>query len=446
MTIQQRKDTVGQNHSHSKALKEGLGILTDEIELALRWNRPCILLAVYKSEAGQIKTQEILEREIIKKGGKVLHIRVENTDTDLIRMMSERNQSDHIVFFVSGLDNANRTSDGGVYRALNLKREILVEERICAVFWLNESEAATLPRLAPDFWAFRHRAVEFAPTRGTRNQSIPAGLYLWKEQISFVDENSIKDKLTYYEKFLDHLPAENESISAQIETILKLTQLSWFANDKKKFEMYLNTGFSLLNKYPTAQQSAWMLNAKGIGLYEEGKNVEAEVCFIQALAHDPDNSTFLMNKAIAMHGLGKNRDSIVKGRQAVRRDQNSPHIVCALAYLFLSMKKMEDAIEAMTRASNISPQNIDLHLALAVCLYKNNQSMECEKAIAKAEKVSGLQNVIQQTCFGIMKGQGRDALLLLKHTLETGKIKKHTIQRDTNLFFLLNPAERSDFG
>jgi tetratricopeptide (TPR) repeat protein len=446
MTRQQKKNTVGHNHSHSKSSKEGLGILTDEIELALRWKRPCILIAVHKSKAGQIKTQEKLGQEISKKGGKVLHITAENTDTDLIRLMSERNQSDNIVFFVSELDSANRTFGGGVYMALNLKREILVDEKICAVFWLNESEAATLPRLAPDFWAFRHRSVEFAPTRGTRTQSIPAGLFLWKEQIPFMDESSIKDKLTYYENFLDGLPAENESMSAQFEIMLKLTQLCWLANDTKKFGEYLNNGFSLLNKYPTAQHSAWMLNTKGIGLFEEGKKVEAEVCFTQALAHDPENSTLLMNKAIAIYGLGKNRDSIVKGRQVAQRDQGNPHILRALGYLSLSMEKMEDAIEAMTKAGNLSPQNMDINLALAVCYYKNNQLSECEKAITNVEKISGPQNALHQICFGIMKGQGENTLHLLKQAIKTSEIKKHDIQRDPNLFFLLSPADRLEFN
>ena len=210
MIKQQTEDHAIQKRSHSKAFKEGIGILAEEIELALKWNRPSILLAVHNSKTGRIDAQRSLEREIIKREKQVARINIESAKPDVIRTMSETPDSMDIVFFVSGIENANRESDGKVYRALNIRRDLLVEKHICVVFWLSESEAADLPRLAPDFWAFRHRAVEFAPKRGSKNQFIPVGLFLWEERSTWMEKDALKNKIAYYEENLLQLPKEEK--------------------------------------------------------------------------------------------------------------------------------------------------------------------------------------------------------------------------------------------
>jgi hypothetical protein len=130
MIKQQTEDHVIHKRSHSKAFKEGIGILADEIELALQWNRPSILLAVHNSKTGRIDAQRSLEREIIKRDKQVAYVNIESTKPDVIRTMSETPNSMDMVFFVSGIEKADQESDGKVYRALNIRRELLVEKHI----------------------------------------------------------------------------------------------------------------------------------------------------------------------------------------------------------------------------------------------------------------------------------------------------------------------------
>ena len=441
MTRQQTEDHVIHKKSHSKAFREGLGILTEEIELAVQWNRPSILFAVHNSKTGRIDAQRSLERVIVRKGKRIAHISVENANPDVIRVISEIPNSEDMVFFVSGIKNADQVSDGRVYRALNIRRELLVERGIRVVFWLNESEAADLPRLAPDFWSFRHRVVEFAPKRGTKKQSIPVGLFLWEEQIPWIEEDAQQNKLAYYEEFLTRLPKEDGSASVHIETLLKLVHYSWLLNDLKKFSRYLKNGDDLLEKYPIPQYQAWMLNAKGIRLYEEGNKKDASIKFTQALRHDPDNTAIMMNVSITAHGLGKNVDAIRTGKRVIKKDPGNFHLWRVLGYLFLSMGKIEDAIEAMTKAQGINPRNVDAHYSLAVCYYKNKQTAECAKELSKAEKISPLQNSIQHACVDILNGKTDEALAQLKYSIEKEEIGKHLIRRDPDLHFLLNSSE-----
>lgn len=443
MTRQKMDDPIVQKKSHSKAFKEGLGILVEEIELALHWHRPSILLAVHNSSTGRIETQQTLEREIIKKGRQVKHLRVESASPDVIRIMSETPKSENMVFFVSGLENADRTSDGKVYRALNIRRELIVERQICVVFWLNESEAANLPRLAPDFWAFRHRAVEFAPKHGTIKQILPAGLFLWEENIPWQEEAIQKNELSYYEKFLMRIPKEDSSAVAQIETILKLTHYSWLVNDLKKFKNYVEGGLALLKKYPIPRYQAWMLNATGIGVYEEGNKKDANIFFNQALSHHPENSAIIMNSGITAHGLGKNGEAILAGRQAIKIDSRNIQLWRVLGYLYLSMGKVEDAIQVMRKGLELDPKNMDIHYALAVCYYKNEQPAECAKEISIAENKFPPHNAIQRAWVGILRGRLNDSLAQLKRSIEKREVSQHHIQRDPNLHFLMNLGEYS---
>ena len=437
----QTEDPINRKSSHSKSSKEGLGILTEEIELALLWNRPSILIAIHNSKTGQIDTQHSLEREIIKKGKKVEYINIESTNPDVIRIMSEASNSSHTVFFVSGIENADIATNGKVYRALNLGRELLVEKHIWVVFWLSELEAANLPRLAPDFWAFRHRAVEFAPKHGTKKQSIPVGLFLWEEQIPCMGKNAQKEKLEYYAELLSQLPEETGSISTRIETTLRLLHYSWLLNDLKKANRYFEEGTDLIKKYPIPQYQAWLLNAKGIELYEEGNKEDASALFMQALSHDPDNSAITMNTCLAAYGLGKNKFAIVTGSQTVKKNPTNFHLWHILGYLYLSMGKIEDAIEAMTKAQAINPGNMDINHSLAVCYFKNEQHAKCINELSKAEQISPPQNAIQLACIGILNGNNENVLLQLKLSLENGTIENHQIMRDPNLHFLINPFE-----
>jgi hypothetical protein len=88
----------------------------------------------------------------------------------VIKAMCSMPNRGQVVFFVSGIGSANESLSRKAYSALNMHRELLVEHQIRVVFWLTKSEAASLPHYAPDFWAFRHRVVEFNARLGASNK------------------------------------------------------------------------------------------------------------------------------------------------------------------------------------------------------------------------------------------------------------------------------------
>ncbi len=151
---------------YSKAFEQGIASLLDEIKLAFQWGRPSILVAVHKNVGpGQEKARTKLRKEIEELGKKVQHIEVSHRNLNLIESILSSPETAKTVYFVNGIGRNAEAERGDIYRALNFHREKLVENRIILVLWLAAAEAAEMPLQAPDFWAFRHRVVEFAPDR-----------------------------------------------------------------------------------------------------------------------------------------------------------------------------------------------------------------------------------------------------------------------------------------
>lgn len=147
---------------------EQVDILFEELSLAIRWHRPSILLAVYESKALPRNVKSSLAKRLEVLGHGVSDYRVNKARYDIPLALSEHPGRNKLVFFVSGLRSGGGIGGNNAYRALNMRREFFVDFSIRAVFWLSRVEASTLPRRAPDFWAFRHRVVEFTDKAAQR--------------------------------------------------------------------------------------------------------------------------------------------------------------------------------------------------------------------------------------------------------------------------------------
>lgn len=295
-----------------------------------------------------------------------------------------------------------------------------------------------MPKLAPDFWAFRHRVVEFASKRGVKSQFLPTGLFIWEEEIPCVERSACKKTISYYEKLMTKLPPGQESISMRLQILLKLAHYTWLVNAPKKLSGYLRDGFDLLERYPIPYFQAWMHNAKGILLYEEGKMVDANVQFEKAMAYAPENMGIKMNASLALHGLGKNTTAILNGRQAISKDPENFMLWRVLGHMFLHMGRSGEAIDCMKKAGSLNLQNVDIHYSLAVCFHQNGQTAESQKELLKVKTLSSYENIIQLACAEALGGKIMEAAASLQSSLETGILDETQIWRDPNLSLLLN--------
>ena len=155
-----------------------IAILLDELEMAIKWDRPCILFAVYQSEYVKQDVQSVLRHALLEQGNEVLQYRVDKDHNDVALDLRDQAGRKRSVFFISGLRWGGGKGSTNAYHALNMHREYFVEENIRSIFWLTNKEARLLPRYAPDFWAFRYNVIEFLdyPSKPTGRTTDPPGM------------------------------------------------------------------------------------------------------------------------------------------------------------------------------------------------------------------------------------------------------------------------------
>jgi tetratricopeptide (TPR) repeat protein len=435
-----RPHTFVQDKSlHSKAFTEGINNLYDEIQLAFQWQRPSILLAIHNTSGGQLIAQQFLEKKLQQVRQAVKRYTPQKDNPDVINVICSTQEPAKTVYFISGLENANQLSNGEVYRALNIHREHLVEKKVIAVFWLTELEASRLPRFAPDFWAFRHRVVEFAPQRGPRNPFVPMGMFLWKDQLPWLNLDAQKKQLAHHEDILAKLPNDENMLPARLDTTLKLIHLNWLLNDLRQFFHHFENMLALLKTHINFQYHGWALNAKGIKLFEDGDRISARTCFEQALDIEPDNSRFLINAAILAHGTGKNREAILTATRAAKNEPTNPEPWHALGLLYLFTGKPQQAVEAVEKALANRPEDLNLQVCLAICHSKNNQPEACSAQLAEIKTSQAAQNVLQSACHAILSSSNMEAgLSILRRAQESGEVNQHMLLRDPNLHALVD--------
>jgi len=148
----------------SETLNQPLAILLDEIRLAVEWNRPSILVVLHKSRLGQNRAVTALASMLT--GFSVEYVSPDENGARFLSALLERVRSVQTIFFIKGLGKQEK-----IYNELNLHREKIIENHLKLVFWLLPKELTALSHHAPDFWAFRHRVVEFPTERNSRKKA-----------------------------------------------------------------------------------------------------------------------------------------------------------------------------------------------------------------------------------------------------------------------------------
>ncbi len=165
------------------SFEERINIVLDELALGIQWDRPSLIVIIYRSEHTKTRVQSMLGKSLKKSGQAVILYSVDKLHYDIPIEMINHPLHDRAVYFASGLRWGGGRGYSNAYRALNMHREYFIDGNIRAIFWLTNNEAKQLPRFAPDFWAFRHKVVEFpelpnqtelpAPgTKGSRSKSL----------------------------------------------------------------------------------------------------------------------------------------------------------------------------------------------------------------------------------------------------------------------------------
>lgn len=397
MTIRKNTSLSGDTRRHSKAFNICIETLFEELDLAIKWERPSILFALNKSQQRQKKAQIVLEQLLTKDGRQIVYVKADASTPDIIRLIGNIPERVNTIFYVTGIGAANQASGGEVFRGLNMKRELLVEKKICVVFWLSDTEMTDLSVSSPDFWAFRHRVIEFASGRSLSKMPVAAGMLLWGDDFPLIgmeaNENSLSDCETAYMRLLSN---GNFDLSTRAEILLKLLHQSWLEFEEDKFLAYLQDGLGLAKEYPASEFQAGLHNAMGIRLYEDGDKQSANEQFALAMMLDPANVAARMNVSLVSCSLGRCHSAIREVLRVIKSTPVNFRLWYVLGYIYLILGQIEDATRSLLEARRLSDNlSLNVRYLLAVCYCINEQADQCLREFMEIEASTSLHTELQ---------------------------------------------------
>ena len=428
--------------ANRQSFEENINSLLEELVLAEKWQRPSILLAVHKSKFGQNKAQQALEDRLNKLGQNVTHLLVDQDRSDIPHFIVGTPSPDKSVFFVSNVDWGGGADRKDAYRALNIYRELFVEHHIKIVLWLTVNEAANLPRFAPDFWAFRHRVIEFTGQRLPRKINLPAGVLIWDVQNPVDSFDKLEARVSVREELLAKLPHNTEALSARIDLLNNLGYLYWARGDSDKASEELAAGLDLAGEQLAGKTRSSLLNGLAIISYEAEKYDRAIEIYEKALQDNPADPSLLINLSATCRAVGRNLEAISLAKRALKIDARDPKIWNALGFIYAAMGKFDEAITCFGKAAELAPRNAAYPIALAICYDLVERPDETGRQLKIARKLAKDQTRIYLDIYeAALLGNTAKSLELAHAAIFSNQISKYDLRRDPNLNLLMDSVQ-----
>jgi len=331
--------------------EERVDRLFRELELAIRFDRPSILLAVYQSEIVRDDAEAALAAKLRDLNQATIPYRIsgeENADAPMA--LAQHPQRKQAVFYISGLRWGGGRDGRNAYRALNFRREYFVDYRLRAVLWLTEQEAIALPRHAPDFWAFRHRTVEFVEPPAPERVVPQARELAWRDFEDRTLREDTEAKIELRQTLLRDLPEGDESLAARADLLYTLAGLHWAKGEYEQAIELWQQALSLYERMEDTPRQARCHNGRGNVYHDLGRYEEALEAYGRAIELDPKYASPHNGRGNVYRDLGRHEEALEAYGRAIELDPNlvQPHY--NLARLEAVRGNREAALEHLEQA------------------------------------------------------------------------------------------------
>lgn len=378
--------------SETPDLAERIDALFQELQLAIKFDRPSILLAVYRSEFVREDVEAALTSRLLELNQQTERVYINEQNHDLPLYLRERADRAQTVFFVSGIRFGGGDDGQNAYRALNIRREYFVEYKLRLVLWLTEEEERLLPRYAPDFWAFRHLVVTFFDEPHPAQMSKHSHNLAWREfdtQWGGKTKEDTHAKIAYREKLLADLTNMPEAAANRLDLLYTLAPL--YAA-KGEWQKAVDTFQKVIALAPQAGSTPWYVSASFNGLgnvySENGRYQDAIAAYHKAIELDPHYALPHNGLGIVYRDNGRYQDAITAFNKAIELNPNDVHSFNSLGSAYDSLEQYDEAISAYQEALKLNPDYPYAHNNLAI-IYE--QQRNWEKAIQHYQERVRLQ-------------------------------------------------------
>ncbi|MGB8213134.1 MAG: tetratricopeptide repeat protein [Anaerolineales bacterium] len=402
--------------------EDRIDILFHELELATKWQRPSVLLAVYSSEYVRADADIALENRLHGLGQSTYHIKIKSPENaDISLLISELANLSNVVFFVEGLRWGADEANCYAYRTLNKSREFFIENQIRVVFWLTENEAIDLAHYAPDYWSFRHRVIEFVDSPKPEQISPQVLESAWQDIGEFSDTSEDLDaKIALRTALLTDLPAGNESTFARANLLLTLGMLHWRRGDYERASQFLNTALDMAARLEDNRFEALCFNAIALVETNLGRVEEAIQAYQNAISLAPEHISAWNNLGNLYIKLERHAEALTAFQKAIEQNASDGVGWDGLGDLYHKLGRNDDAIYAFLKAIEFSPNYAHSWNGLGNSYMQDGR---LDEALAAHQKAIEIDRRTVNSWLGLgdiyrLQGKNEDACIAYQTTLE----------------------------
>lgn len=413
--------------------QENLQILLDELRLANQWGTASILLTVHKSIFSQEKSRLALQKSLEKEGNSVIGIEINKVGDEFVNSMLELRKERNFVFFISSVEQIGEKNDQDTYRILNIHRETFVEHGIRVVFFLTEREAANLPTHAPDFWAFRHRVLEFSSPRAEIPEAPPAGVMRWHRNHTSLTPLEVEENLTTLTNLIHETLIKDETTAIRSDLQYEIGFFEWLAGDLRAATDALRGGLKLAERFNLQEQMNKCDNGLAIIAYALGDVAHAQQVLQSRINRDTKDCILHVNHSIALLAMNKKSEAILQGKKATRLCPRDPWLWNALGFLLFYAGYFDEAAAYFRKAKETSPTTGYFYESLAVCYFALENFDEAHQQMQYAQQYMENRSVQQTFLREYLSNRPEHAMQFLQNAIEKKLISKNEVHRDANM-------------
>ena len=323
----------------SESFEERIDMLFEELSFAFQRQRPSILLVFYESQFVQDRAERALEKRLAENGHPLVSFGVDAGHYDIPLLLSQRPERESSVFSVTGLSRGGGKEAANAYRALNIRREYFVDYAIRVVIWLNPDEAKALSRHAPDFWAFRHRVVEFNDPLEPEPWEISASEWTGAAQEFHGRPGHLDEQIRLNEAQLANLPEQAAARTRRLELLFRLAGLYHAKKAYAQSIQRLQQGKQIARQL---NETAWLAafwGKLGLVYLDLEQPLRAVRACRKAVRLDPREASLWTNLGHFYHVEERFTDAIIAYKHAIRLDPQSTLAISGLAACYRRMEK-----------------------------------------------------------------------------------------------------------
>jgi len=379
-------DSLHLEHDIGLSFQDRVDILFHEIELAVKWDRPSILFAIYNSDFIRDKVNALLEEKLETIAQKTHPIRTNYKNKfDFLSQISQLPDLSQNILLIDGFNWECGAEGVGVFKEFNKHREYFIDNNIRAIFWLFENEVSDFAANATECWILRHRVVEFVDVPQQDQGLIQSLESLWQGAEKSPAEEYLSEGSP--EEILNLQNSENINAS-HVNVLLSLGMLFWRKGNPQSAHKYLQASAEIADLLANHSLQAQCQNALAL-VHTELGNIEGAISAYQrAISLSPESDFLWNNLGQLLAKNERNEEAINAFKKALSCSPQDFLSWDSIGHIYIKLGVYQDAISVFEKALEIAPYYEFSWVGMGRAYLESGQLEKAESSLRKAVELN----------------------------------------------------------